>query len=82
MTLTRSAWSLILAASALSLGVLSFYQTTSAQTPAPAQQPFANSIQQRLDTIELLKETNRLLKEQNDLLRSGQLRVIVGQPTP
>ena len=82
MTRTRTAWGLILATSALSLGVLSFYQTTSAQTPVPAQQPFANSVQQRLDTIELLKETNRLLREQNDLLRSGQLRVIVGQPTP
>ncbi|MCE9555010.1 MAG: hypothetical protein K8T91_16775 [Planctomycetes bacterium] len=82
MTQSKSIWTVVLAASALSLGVLSFYQTTSAQTSNPAQQPFANSVQQRLDTIELLKETNRLLREQNDLLRSGQLRVIVGQPTP
>ena len=82
MTRLRTSWIVVLAASAVSLGVLSFYQTTSAQNPAPAQQPFANSIQQRLDTIELLKETNRLLREQNDLLRSGQLRVVVSQPTP
>lgn len=82
MTQPKYSWTVALAASALSLGVLSFYQTTSAQTNVPAQQPFANSVQQRLDTIELLKETNRLLREQNDLLRSGQLRVIVGQPTP
>ena len=78
----RWTWGLILAFNVLFLGVLGFYQATSAQTPVPAQQPFANSVQQRLDTIELLKETNRLLREQNDLLRSGQLRVIVGQATP
>lgn len=82
MTRNPSIWCLFLATVALLLSVLTFYGTTSAQTAVPAQQPFANSVQQRLDTIELLKETNRLLREQNDLLRSGQLRVIVGQPTP
>jgi hypothetical protein len=72
----------LVAAAALILGVLSFYQTTSAQTNNPAQQPFANSVQQRLDMVELQKETNRLLREQNDLLRSGQLRVVVSQGNP
>jgi len=72
----------LVAAAALILGVLSFYQTTSAQTNFPAQQPFANSVQQRLDMVELQKETNRLLREQNDLLRSGQLRVVVSQGNP
>jgi hypothetical protein len=78
----RWGWALFLAANVVILGVLGLYRTTSAQTPVPAQQPFANSVQQRLDMIELLKETNRLLKEQNDLLRSGQVRVVVAQPTP
>jgi len=62
----------LVAAAALVLGVLSFYQTTSAQTNNPAQQPFANSVQQRFDMVEL----------QNELLRSGQLRVVVSQGNP
>lgn len=82
MLTPRWMWGLLLAANALFLCVLGFYQTTSAQTQNPAQQPFANSLQQRLDMVEAQKETNRLLQEQNDLLRSGQLKVIVVQPTP
>jgi hypothetical protein len=82
MRLTRWTWGLILAGNVLAWGVLGLYQTTSAQNPVPPQLPFANSVQQRFEMVDLLKETNRLLKEQNDLLRSGQLKVIVVQPTP
>ena len=56
--------------------MLGFQQTTS-QAQQSGRQPFANSVGQRQEMIEQLKETNRLLKEQNALLKSGSLRVIV-----
>lgn len=59
----------------VSLCVLTFYQTSTAAPPEPRQQPFANAVQQRFETIEQLKQMNSLLREQNQLLRSGQLRV-------
>lgn len=55
--------------------VLSFYQRTEAAPPGP-QLPFANSVEQRLDMINQLKEVNAQLKELNALLRSGEVRVI------
>ncbi len=59
----------------LSYCVLGFYQTSSAQTEPKG--PFANSVEQRQDTVRLLGEIRDLLKEQNALLKSGQLKVVV-----
>lgn len=59
-------------------GVLSFYQPSRAQQRGPAQ-PFANSVQQRMDMVEHLKAIETLLVEQNNLLRSGKLKVVVEQ---
>jgi len=73
---TRSAWLALLATNVVSLGMLGFYQTTSAQ-PRQAQEPFANAVQQRFEMIGTLKEISSLLKEQNALLRSGKLGVVI-----
>jgi len=70
----RFGWGLLLAANVLCYCVLSFYQRTDAAVP-----PFANSVQQRIDTVTHLTEIKQLLKEQNALLRSGKIKVIVEQ---
>lgn len=64
----RTLWSVLIGANVLFCCVLSFYQTSDA---APKQNgpPFANSVEQRFELIELQRETNKLLKEQNELLR-------------
>lgn len=69
-------WVLAVAAGALVCCVLSFYRASDAAPPAN-NQPFANSVQQRMDMIAelkaihgLMKEQNGLIKEQNELLRS------------
>lgn len=80
---TRTAWTALLATNVVSLGMLGFYQTTTA-APPQAQEPFANAVQQRFETIDVLREISSLLKEQNALLRSGKLEVVivgVQQPT-
>ncbi len=56
--------------------VLGFHQTGSAQ-PKPAHEPFANSVAQQGEMIQLLKEINLQLKEQNQLLKTGVIRVTV-----
>lgn len=73
---TAQRWTLLLALCAVGLGVLSLYRSTEAAPPV-AQLPFANSVEQRFEIINQLKETNALLREQNALLRSGKLRVQV-----
>ncbi|MCE9547649.1 MAG: hypothetical protein K8T25_19440 [Planctomycetia bacterium] len=79
-----SRWSLavLFAANVVCLTVLGFYGTTAAQTSNPATPPFANSVAQRMELVEQLKETNRLLREQNDLLQSGRLRVMINKEAP
>ncbi len=72
-------WGLLLAGVVLCCCVLSFYQTSSAQPPQ-AKEPFANSVEQRMEMVKVLAEVRDLLKEQNALLRSGELRVIIVQP--
>ncbi len=67
-------WTLAFALCAVAMGVLSLYRSTEAAAPAG---PFANSVEQRIEIINHLKETNALLREQNALLRSGKLRVQV-----
>lgn len=55
--------------------VLGFYRISPA---APnAQQPFGNSLGQRQQIIDQLKETNRLLRQQIALLQSGRVTVVV-----
>ncbi|MBL9082027.1 MAG: hypothetical protein JNK76_09500 [Planctomycetales bacterium] len=56
--------------------VLGLQQIGSAQ-PKPAHEPFANSVAQQAEMIQLLKEINLQLKEQNNLLKNGVLRVTV-----
>ncbi len=76
---------LLVGAVALCCCVLSFYRATDA---APrAEPPFANSVEQRIETINelreiraLMKEQNALVKEQIALLRSGEVKVIVVAP--
>lgn len=65
-----------LIAVAATWGVLSFYQASIAQQKGPSQ-PFANSVEQRLEMNQHLKSIVDLLTEQNDLLRSGKLKVVV-----
>lgn len=73
---TLPRWVLAVAGGGLVCCVLSFYQASDAAPPS-GNQPFANSVQQRMDMIgeltaihALMKEQNALLKEQNVLLRS------------
>lgn len=73
---------MLLGAIVLCCYMLSFYQTTSAAPHAPP--PFANSVEQRFETInelreirELMKEHNALVKEQIALLRSGEVKVVM-----
>lgn len=75
----------LVATIALCCCVLSFYRATDA---APrAEMPFANSVEQRIETINelreiraLMKEQNALVKEQIALLRSGEAKVVVVAP--
>lgn len=74
----RTLWAMLLAANVLCYGVLSFYQTTDAAPPrSGGKPPFANAVEQRMETIRELREIKQLLKEQNALLRSGGLKVVV-----
>jgi len=75
----RAGWVALIAVNALFYCVLSFYRTSEG-APKPPVQPFANSVQQRIDMITELREIKELLKEQNALLRSGELTVIVAEP--
>jgi hypothetical protein len=61
--------------------MLTLHQTGAAPNPpGTATPPFANSVEQRFETIDQLKQINAQLKEQNAFLRSGALRVIVELP--
>lgn len=71
---------------ALLLGVLGLYGALHG-APRAEPQPFANSVEQRLESVNelrsinnLLREQNALLKEQLELLRSGQMKVILTLP--
>ena len=75
----KAKFALLTVAIVLSCCVLSFYQTTNAQS-TQANQPFANSVEQRMEMTKTLTEIRDLLKEQNALLRSGEVKVIVVQP--
>jgi hypothetical protein len=76
----RAGWALLVAANVVCYCVLSFYQTSNAQQRTGGEAPFANSVEQRIEMVNELKEIKNLLKEQNALLRSGNLKVIVTLP--
>ncbi|HEX5102718.1 MAG TPA: hypothetical protein VFV87_02845 [Pirellulaceae bacterium] len=63
-------WSLLWAANFAVLGMLGFYSIGGA-APQAGQPPFANSIEQRAEMVQELREIKELLKEQNALLRGG-----------
>ena len=71
----RNLWPILLIANVLCLCVLSFYRISPAAPKQPM--PFANSVGQRTEIIDQLKELNRLVRQQNALLSSGQLKVTV-----
>lgn len=73
---TRAAWTALLATNVVSLGMLGFYQTTTAAPPQNPE-PFANAVQQRFEMIDALRDISSQLKEQNALLRSGKLEVVI-----
>ncbi|HUT95193.1 MAG TPA: hypothetical protein VMY37_37415 [Thermoguttaceae bacterium] len=77
----RAGWILLIVANVLFCCVLSFYRTTEA-APPKSKEPFANSVEQRMETINELREIKLLLKEQNALLRSGEVKVVVVEPKP
>ena len=71
----KTGWMLLVTANVLVYCVLSFCQTTGAQTgKAPS---LANSVEQRHEMVSNLEEIKNLLKEQNELLQSGKVKVIV-----
>lgn len=72
----RFAWSMLLTVNVVSLCVLGFYGRSDA-APKSANEPFANSVEQRFEIIRQLQQINDQLKEQNALLKSGKLRVVV-----
>jgi hypothetical protein len=76
---TNTRWALLLTANVLFICVLSFYRVSDADPPV-TNLPFANSVEQRIEMINQLKELNAQIKEQNALLRSGTLHVVVADP--
>ena len=77
----RTGWALVVAANVLIYCVLSFYQTGNAASTAGGAPPFANSVEQRIEMIQVLKDINEQLKQQNALLRSGEVKVTIAQPS-
>ena len=69
---------LLIVVNVLFLCMLGFYRTSPAEPPA-AKQPFANSVAQRQEIIDQLKEVNRQLRQQNALLQNGRLTVVVAK---
>ena len=63
-------WSLLVTANAAVLCMLGLYSTGGA-APQAGQPPFANSVEQRAEIAQELREIKELLKEQNALLRGG-----------
>ena len=75
----RIRWGVLIGLNLLCWFMLGFHQPASvAQLPPNnGELPFANSVAQRFDIIDQLKQINTQLKEQNTLLRSGTVRVLV-----
>ena len=77
----RAGWTWLIVANVLFFCVLGFYWSSEAAPPKP-RQPFANSVEQRMQMIQELKEIKLRLKEQNALLRSGEVKVVLVEPKP
>ena len=75
----RSGKTLWLAAGVLAGVVLSEWGRSPAieATAQDAKQPFANSVEQRQQTVEELHKLNALMQKQIDLLTSGKVRVTI-----
>jgi hypothetical protein len=69
-------WLTLVGMNVLGVCLLGLYSSTQA-APRESNEPFANAVQQRAETIELLRSIDGHLKEQNALLRSGTLKVVV-----
>jgi hypothetical protein len=66
-------WISLVATNAVALCVLGFYGTSGA-APQGAKQPFSNSVEQRHEMIQELREIKSLLKEQNEILRAAAVK--------
>lgn len=77
--LSRSRWAILLIVNVGLWCVLGFYRDSSA-FQRQSNEPFANSVEQRMQMIAELKQLNEQLKEQNELLRSGKLQVLLAVP--
>ena len=74
----RIRWALLIGLNLFCWYMLGLQQPVSvAQQYTNGELPFANSVAQRFDMIDQLKQINAQLKEQNALLRSGSVRVLV-----
>ena len=75
----RYRWALLIGLNLFCWYVLGFHQSVSVAqlSPTNGELPFGNSVAQRFDMIDQLKQINTQLKEQNALLRSGTVRVLV-----
>ena len=83
MTRRRTGWTVLIAFNVFCWYMLGFQQAASvAQQSTNGQLPFANSVQQRFDIVDQLREVNAQLKEQNALLRSGNLKVRISLDQP
>ncbi len=71
----KSGLMLLVVANVVCYCVLSFYQTSAAQSGS--RPTLANPVEERKELIANLEEIKNLLKDQNALLRSGQVKVIV-----
>lgn len=74
-------WSVVPFVLGVGLCVLGFYSSSGA-APQGGQPPFANSVEQRSETIRELREIKELLKEQNALLReNAKIKDASAKPT-
>jgi hypothetical protein len=71
----KTGFMLLLVANLLCYCVLSFHQTSEAQTKS--RPTLSDPAEERRSMVSNLEEIRDLLKEQNALLRSGQVKVIV-----
>jgi len=75
MAKRRAGIGLLVGVNLLLISMLGFFQMTSAAPPS-ANMPFANSVEQRMDMVNQLKELNAQIKELNAFLKSGNLKVV------
>ncbi len=80
---SRTRWALLICFNLLCWYVLGFHQPNSvAQEQSNGALPFANSVQQRFEIIDQLRQVNAQLKEEIALLRSGTVKVKISLDQP